>query len=139
MNREAKIVKRNNDLTLKRSNVTNERTFKRDKPSNFKTHLKNEGYKSRSIQNHEEYLVQFTQWLQSESLSVEEVTYSDLLGLIKQVSHPLASKHYPSRLLVTIRHYYQYLKTQGKTTNNPAQGFYLKNIPRRLPLSLIHI
>ena len=76
----------------------------------FNNYLKNKHYSKRSIKNYEEQLAQFTQWLTAEQLSITAIHYTDLLDFIKYKKATGASKNYQSRLIGSIRHYYNYLK-----------------------------
>lgn len=104
----------------------------------FTNYLKKKEYSKRSIKNYEEQLSQFKQWLKAEELDPNKIHYTDLLCFIKEKKAIGASKNTQSRLLVTIRYYYNYLKEKQEVTHNPAGSLYLKGIPRRLPHNLIN-
>ena len=103
----------------------------------FTNYLKKKEYSKRSIKNYEEQLSQFKQWLKAEELDPNKIHYTDLLDFIKYKKAIGASKNAQSRLIGSIRHYYNYLKEEKKVMTNPAAGIYLKGIPRRLPHDLL--
>jgi len=103
----------------------------------FQEYLQTKALSNSSIQIYSRYLSNFHHWLETESLSAEKTTYTDLLAYIEALREQGLHPKTINQQLGSLRHYYQYLIHQGRSSQNPAQGLYLKGIIRTVPHHLL--
>ncbi|HEU4607644.1 MAG TPA: tyrosine-type recombinase/integrase, partial [Chitinophagaceae bacterium] len=64
-------------------------------------------------------------------------TYNDLLSFMRNANGQRITKRTLHNILCVIRHYCNYLIHEGKRTDNPAAGVFIKGLVRKLPTGLI--
>jgi integrase/recombinase XerD len=90
-----------------------------------------------TIETYLRYTNIFTGWLETEALSGACFTYTDLLDFMQQLKKEGRSNHALRQLLCIIRHYCAYLIREGKRSDNPACGVYVRGQVRTLPTNLL--
>lgn len=103
----------------------------------FTDYLKQKQHSGSTISTYSKYLDYFTAWLQQEQLSADVITYTELLDFIRWLQSMNKSKALINAILCPVRHYFNYLVAEGKRTDNPATGLFMKGITRRLPNNLL--
>lgn len=104
---------------------------------NFTQYLQQKRYRTTTIDHYTDYIERFLAWLQMENIDVAVFTYSDLLSFMRQASEQGITKRTLHNILCVIRHYCNYLIHEGKRTDNPAAGVFIKGLVRKLPTGLI--
>jgi integrase/recombinase XerD len=112
-----------------------DRRFYNELPA-FRTWLQEQHYAPDTIRQFSNYAGCFLDWLEHESLVVEQVRYAHLLDFIdyyrKEDSIGLLN-----RKLRTIRKYYEWLQYQEVSEHNPATGIILKGSKSNVPHDLL--
>ena len=97
----------------------------------FTEYLLLKGYSLSTIERYVKDSIKFTQWTAQENISIEQVSYSDVLyyiqnkrGKIKQASI--------SKTVNSIKHYYNYLQLKEIVKDNPTQQIQIKGIKRKI-------
>lgn len=105
----------------------------------FIDYLTQKGHSGSTISTYSKYLACFTEWLEQEQLSADVITYAELLDFIRWLQAMNKSKALINAILCPVRHYFNYLVSAGKRTDNPAAGLFMKGIIRRLPNNLLSL
>ena len=98
----------------------------------FRDYLQKKGFSLSTIRQHINYSEMFLEWMEQERLRVDQVRYNDLVVFISQLKEKNFSTNYINRVLLSIRHYYNYLAGESREISNPAANFYLKGSLRRI-------
>lgn len=76
-------------------------------------------------------------WIEKENLDAATLHYSDLLEYIRYLQDKEKSKGSMALQLSVVRHYFNYLITENKRSDNPAAGVFIKGRTRKLPSGLL--
>jgi integrase/recombinase XerD len=104
----------------------------------FKEHLLYKNYQASTIESIERYVRRFLEWLEKESLELEQISYNDLLILVKHFRKQDFSVHNINCHLMGVQHYFQWLITKGKVKHNPAVNLRVKGMIESLPSDLLN-
>ena len=104
---------------------------------NFKDYLTRREFSGKTIRIYERGIEEFLTWTDEHHYTVENIRYADLLNYIKHTRRQGVSKRQMQQQLLSLRHYFNYLVQVGQLAGNPAQGVYIRGIPRRLPHNLV--
>ena len=104
----------------------------------FKEHLLYKNYQPSTIESIERYARRFLNWLENESLELEEITYNDLLILVKHFRKQDFSIHNINCHLMGIQHYFEWLIKNEKAKHNPAVNLRVKGLTEKLPNDLLN-
>lgn len=108
-----------------------------NKPMNFEEYLQAKRYGAGTIRGYVPYCELFTSWLSQEQLTGEQATYNDVLTYMRHMHEKGNNKKTIHSQLNIIRHYFNYLISEGKREDNPAAGLYVRGIVRKLPNNLL--
>jgi site-specific recombinase XerD len=103
----------------------------------FTEYLQQKQLSPGTISNYSFYIECFTDWIKNEELKAEEFTYNDLLDFMRHLNGIGKSKKIIHHLLCIVRHYCNYLISEGKRNDNPAAGIFVKGLVRKLPANLL--
>jgi integrase/recombinase XerD len=103
----------------------------------FTEYLRGKNYSEATISRYGIYSNRFLSWLTSEALQGETFTYTELLDFMRYCQDQGVTKRTVHNILGIVRHYCNYLVTQGKRTDNPAAGVFIKGLVRKLPMNLL--
>jgi integrase/recombinase XerD len=106
---------------------------------NFTEYLQQKRYSDATIDHYTDYIEKFLTWLQAENIDAAAFTYNDLLSFMRNANDQGITKRTLHNILCVIRHYCNYLIHEGKRTDNPAAGVFIKGLVRKLPTGLISI
>ena len=104
---------------------------------NFEQYLQAKRYSRATIKSYRLYEEVFTNWLGGEQLTGEQATYNDVIAFMRHLHERGKSKKTIHGQLNIIRHYFNYLLSEGQRADNPAAGLYVRGIVRRLPSNLL--
>ena len=104
---------------------------------NFEEYLQARRYGAGTIRGYVPYCALFTSWLSQEQLSGEQATYNDVLAYMRHMNEKGKRKKTIHSQLNIIRHYFNYLISEGRREDNPAAGVYVRGIVRTLPNNLL--
>lgn len=93
--------------------------------------------KPATVYQHRKYSAYFLAWLAEESLSPEQLSYTEILDYAdhqRQAGHQV---NLVNRMLLAVRYYFTYLQKEGKINYNPAAGISLKGAVRTVPKDLL--
>lgn len=102
----------------------------------FTEYLAEKQFTESTIRIYENRSREFLEWITTHHYQEENIRYADLMQYVKHGQTQGRSKLNVQQQLLAIRHYFNYLVKEGKVKSNPAQGVYIKGIPRRLPHDL---
>lgn len=102
----------------------------------YEVMLKKEQFSNHYIRQNSNYAGAFLQWVQNESLAIQQVTYAEVLDYADKLNKDGLSSGHINRNLVAIRYYFNQLQRQGKAQHNPAAGLFLKGRISTLPQGL---
>ncbi len=105
---------------------------------NFTEYLQQKKYTQKTVATYGFYITRFLSWLQSENLSPESFTYTDLLEYMRDCQEKGITNRTVNNMLGMIRHYCNYLICEKKRTDNPAAGVFIKGLVRKLPSGLLN-
>lgn len=104
---------------------------------NFTEYLQQKKLTASTVNTYNKTIQHFLTWLQDEELKAKEFTYTDLLEFMRYCHHKGITKHTVHNTLGIVRHYCNYLISQGKRNDNPAAGVFIKGLVRKLPTNLL--
>lgn len=105
----------------------------------FTEYLQQKKFTPATVNTYVIYLKYFTGWLETENLIASEISYTDVLEFIRHLNQESRSKRTVHHLLGIVRHYFNYLITENKRSDNPAAGVFIKGMIRKLPINLLSI
>ncbi len=105
---------------------------------NFTEYLQQKKYSESTVKTYNFYILRFLTWLESENLSPESFTYTDLLEYMRDCQEKGITKRTVHNILCIIRHYSNYLTCEKRRTDNPAAGVFIKGLVRKLPMGLLN-
>ncbi len=104
---------------------------------NFEQYLLYKNYQPSSIAGIERYVRRFFKWLENENIEPAEITYSDLLSLVKHFRKLDYSIHNINCHLMGVQHYFEWMITKGELSHNPAINLRVKGTKEQLPNDLL--
>jgi integrase/recombinase XerD len=106
---------------------------------NFEQYLQAKRYSPATIKSYRLYEEVFTNWLSQEQLTGEQTTYNDVIVFMRHMHEKGKSKRTIHGQLNIMRHYFNYLISEGRREDNPAAGIYVRGIVRKLPNNLVNM
>jgi site-specific recombinase XerD len=103
----------------------------------FIQYLQQKQYSKATVGRYTEGIKNFLDWLQAEDIKAEEFTYTELLDFMRFCHRRGISKRSVHNILCMVRHYCNYLISEGKRNDNPAAGVFIKGLVRKLPTNLL--
>ena len=105
----------------------------------FTDYLQQKKYSASTVETYSEYIERFLTWLQAEDIEAAAFTYNDLLSFMQHAHQKGVTKRTVYNILCVVRHYCNYLIHEGRRTDNPAAGVFIKGLVRKLPANLLSI
>jgi integrase/recombinase XerD len=102
----------------------------------FKNYLVQLKLHSNTIAQLERNTEKYLQWLQTENMIATEARYNDILFFIQHLQQQKQTINYQNRMLVSLRHYYNYLQKKENHHSNPATGMKIQGMSRKIPHEL---
>lgn len=97
----------------------------------FEKYLQELGHSTTTVNGHLASLKYLMRWAEKEGLEIDQLSYTELLVFTKYCQGKGAEKVTVNRYLLTIKHYFNHLIEQDRTTENPARYLQLKGISRK--------
>lgn len=94
-------------------------------------------FSAATIASYRYSLSKFSHWVESLSLSLPELCYSDLLLYIQTRRNKGDGKRYINDCLIAIRHYFDYLVSKHIRLDNPARSLFIRGVKRSIPHHLL--
>ena len=104
---------------------------------NFAEYLQQKKLAASTVITYSKSIQHFLSWLSDEELQAESFTYTDLLEFMRYCHHKGITKRTVHNTLGIVRHYCNYLISDGKRNDNPAAGVFIKGLVRKLPTNLL--
>jgi len=98
----------------------------------FQEHLKKKNFNKNTIRQNSNYAGIFLEWLEAENIENKVVRYNEIIAFIRHLQNKYESR-FINRVLLAVRHYYEFLKTEV----NPAAGIYQRGNKHKLPEHII--
>jgi len=105
---------------------------------NFTEYLQQKKYSVKTVATYGFYINRFLSWLETENLSSESFTYTDLLEYMRDCQEKGITNRTVNNMLGIIRHYSNYLSHEKRRSDNPAAGVFIKGLVRKLPSGLLN-
>lgn len=103
----------------------------------FTAYLENKNYSKATVNQYSKGIHKFLAWLHEEDIQPEVFTYNELLDFMRYCHQKGITKRTVHNTLGVVRHYCDYLITEGKRNDNPAAGVFIKGLIRKLPTNLL--
>lgn len=103
----------------------------------FTEYLQQKKLAASTVNTYTKSIQKFLFWLSDEGLQAESFTYTDLLEFMRYCHQKGITKRTVHNTLGIVRHYCNYLITEGKRNDNPASGIFIKGLVRKLPANLL--
>jgi integrase/recombinase XerD len=110
----------------------------------FEDYLKDQGFKPDTVYQHSTYASYFLAWLSGESLTLTQITYTEILDFADhlQKDNPPDGRarkniNLVNRVMLAVRYYFTWLQNEGQISYNPAAGISLKGAIRTVPHDLL--
>lgn len=103
----------------------------------FTNYLQQKGYSKATVLAYEKYITRFTSFTGEYNIDEATMSYHHLFGFLRYCNQQQLTKRTIHNLTGVIRHYFTYLIADGKRTDNPAVGVFIKGIIRKLPSNLL--
>lgn len=103
----------------------------------FTEYLQTKKFTKVTVNSYSKYNERFLKWLAEEELQVETFTYNDLLEFMRHCKNKGVTKNTVHMILGIVRHCCNYLIQEGKRSDNPAAGVFIKGLVRKLPTNLL--
>ena len=103
---------------------------------NYTDYLQAKKLSPSTIHTYDKYSHKFITWLERDNSGPASFTYSDLLAYMQYCSEQGITKGSVHGILNVIRHYCNYLISDGKRADNPACVF-IKGLIRKIPVNIL--
>lgn len=103
----------------------------------FENYLIQKKYSASTVNNYDRDRIHFINWIEEEGIEAERFNYNELLEYIRYCYAAGITNGRLQMILGVIRHYCQYLISEGKRSDNPAAGLFIKGLVRKLPTNLL--
>lgn len=103
----------------------------------FKTYLQEKQLRQRTVTANLLYAKRFLQWLDEESLPLQDCKYNDLLSFTKKLRENGLIPNNLNKHLRGVKYYFEYCKELGKMDYNPAANLTVKGEYRTLPKGVL--
>ena len=103
----------------------------------FTEYLQAKKFTAVTVNAYSKYNEKFLTWLADEELQAETFIYNDLLEFMRYCKNKGVTKNTVHMVLGIVRHYCNYLIHEGKRSDNPAAGVFIKGLVRKLPTNLL--
>jgi len=103
----------------------------------FKQYLQEKHYRPSSINSTMRYVNRFLSWSEDENLQPSEISYTDLLGLLKDFRKQNFSAHNINCHLKGIQHYIDWLILRREAKHNPAANLRIRGSIEQLPSDIL--
>lgn len=105
----------------------------------FTEYLQQKKYSPATIARYTGYIGRFITWLNNEGIDAAAFTYNELLHFMRHCQDSGVTKRTAYGILCVIRHYCNYLICEGRRTDNPAAGVFIRGLVRKLPANLLNM
>lgn len=102
----------------------------------FTEYLYQKRYSPATIDRYTGYIERFLTWTEQQAIT-DTFTYNELLDFMRYCQQQGITQRSLHNILCVIRHYCNYLIHEGKRTDNPAAGVFIKGLVRKLPANLL--
>lgn len=103
----------------------------------FKNYLVQLQLYSDTIAQHERNTGKYLHWLQTENMEAKETRYQDVMAFIQHLQQQKQTINYQNRMLISLRHYYNYLQKKENHHSNPVTGMKIQGMSRKIPFDLL--
>jgi integrase/recombinase XerD len=105
--------------------------------SSFETYLHEQGFKPETVYQHRKYASYFLAWTAEKSLTLAQITYTEVLDFADHLKQENGSIDHINRVLLAVRYYFTWLGNEKQISYNPAAGISLKGTIRNIPHDLL--
>jgi integrase/recombinase XerD len=103
----------------------------------FEEYLQEEGQGAHYIRQNRKYAGLLEAWLEKESLTALQVSYTEILDFADHLKQSGKSIMMVNSVLLAVRYYFMYLQSRGQISYNPAAGIRLRGRVKTLPHGLL--
>ena len=105
--------------------------------ASFEEYLKEQGFKPETVYQHRKYTSYFLSFIAEESLSLNQITYTEVLDFAGHLQKEDKNINLINRIMLALRYYFTWLQYEDKISYNPAAGISLKGAIRTVPRDLL--
>jgi integrase/recombinase XerD len=100
----------------------------------FTEYLTGKKLSTNTVHTYSKAMEKFIAWCEADGTDTEGFGYNDVLAFIQA----MRDKGNAARAALNVlRHYGRFLVSEGKRTDNPAEGLFMQGIARKLPANLL--
>jgi integrase/recombinase XerD len=103
----------------------------------FKEYLESKKLSANTVQTYSKAMEKFTVWCLADGTNPEGFGYNDVLAFIQAMRDRGNTVKAVHAVLNVLRHYGRFLVSEGKRTDNPAEGIFMQGVARKLPANLL--
>jgi integrase/recombinase XerD len=103
----------------------------------FTDYLQDKKLSVSTIKTYDKSMERFLNWCAAETITTTAFNYNDLLDFMRWCHAKGITKRTVHNILGVVRHYCNYLITEGQRNDNPAAGIFIKGLVRKLPANLL--
>jgi len=103
----------------------------------FPEYLQSQNLAPKTVRRYSQDILLLLEWLETEQLHETSFHYNDLMAYVQQLTEQGMGKRRVSQLLTIIRRYLGYLVQEGRRSDNPAAGVFIKGLNRAVPVNLL--
>ena len=103
----------------------------------FKIYLSNKNYVKNTVRMKSNYTGCFLQFTENENIRINEIKYPEMLAFIDKLTNENKSKQLINSILLSVRNYFEFLKTKKPEMSNPAESLQIKGIRKKLPRDIL--
>ena len=90
------------------------------------------GFSSSTVKSHYRDIIDFIDWCEAQNMVIEEASYNELLGYVQYLGNKGFDRRSIAHKLTSIKHYYNWLVKNGRSTDNPVKQIQIKGIKKRV-------
>ena len=103
----------------------------------FTEYLTAKKLSTNTVHTYSKAMEKFTAWCVADGTDTEGFGYNDVLAFIQAMRDKGNTVKAVHAVLNVLRHYGRFLVSEGKRTDNPAEGIFMQGIARKLPANLL--
>jgi integrase/recombinase XerD len=104
--------------------------MKTSNKTGLKNYLLKKGCSTNTVKGYVNESVRFDNWIEKENVSQESVNYGDVLHYI-QIKKRTVKQSTISRIVNSLKHYFDYLQEEGVLEENPTTQISIKGVKRK--------
>ena len=90
------------------------------------------GFSSSTVKSYYRDILEFIDWCERANIVIEQANYNELLGYVQYQGSKGFDRRSIAHKLTSIKHYYNWLIKNGRSTDNPVKQVNIKGVKKRI-------